>query len=1077
MAVRADDSGAASDWSRIYLGALPTIGGTNGVFAFEWNNHIWTASVNGGTARQLGHSASDDSWPAMSPDGKRVAFSSKRAGGNGCVFAADIESGEVTQLSFDTEYAVPHSWSADGKTILCVGSRENVGLVSYSRIILLRSDGSGVESIPFDVPATEPSLSPDGRKLLFTFRGGDVYRKRPTSQSPVAGEIWMYDFDTKGFTRMSEGKDECRNAVWAPDGAGFYYLRAEKGARNVWYRRLGGDERRLTAFADDHVFQPSVSPDGKTMIFRWRFDFWRLDLSREGAAPERIVLYPEPGYVERPPVQRRYYNACGNNDENGDVTFCDNGSQIAFTTGGDLFVMDTVALEPRLVKGGSLTHERECAFSPDGKTLYFTSDRGDGMNLVKAEPEDPSLPWWENVSFRLTTLVADDEMRFNFSVSPDGSKLAWCNASGRLTFATTNGEVIARGPLSSARCGYAWSPDSKWVAAEVMGPRRDVDVWIVSTDGSSEPYNLSRNPGFDGHPAWSPDGEVVAFVSTRPENGSGQYLSYVYLDRELCEREKFDEQPRKARNEIAGKALDDKRYSKIEKVATKPFAERGGIDFSDLAERVETLNIRASSPFFSHDSRTIAYASGGNTDTVHVPDRLTGKRLFSKTGEYRAWSKKDDKVLWIVGSLPAHGEKTFAVNVYQNTVVADYQELAFRTAWGRVRDLFYDPATHGRDWNAVRAKYVDAARNAKSWSVFARVMYMMLAELDASHLGFSATENSKREWGNPQRREGWSDCTARLGLRFEDRPDDDGWTIAEVVKGGPADQMEFGFHPGDVVTAIDGIPVNGGTCQGKVLNGNSQRKVRVSFRSGTNETKTVTLQSVTATDIRKLLADEVLRANRERVHKASGGRFGYVNVAAMDNENLHRFRREIYSEGIGRDGLIVDVRFNRGGFTANRMLQSLIGVDRTVYVSRDQEPGYILDYGGVPLWWKPVVVLCSEHSNSNAEIFSHIFKVKKRGKLVGRETGGAVIATNDKPLLDYGEFRNAHTGVYLPDGTDMENNGAKPDVPVDDTPADIAAGVDVQLEKAIETLDAEVREWNETHKDAAPRTYSFRDAQ
>ena len=313
-------------------------------------------------------------------------------------------------------------------------------------------------------------------------------------------------------------------------------------------------------------------------------------------------------------------------------------------------------------------------------------------------------------------------------------------------------------------------------------------------------------------------------------------------------------------------------------------------------------------------------------------------------------------------------------------------------------------------------------------------------------------------------------CAARPAL-----PGGDGWKIAEVVKGGPADRVEFGFRPGDVVTAIDGVPVNGATGAGKVMNGNANRKVLVSFRSGTNETKTVAVQSSTAYGVRRLLDAESLRAKRERVHAASGGKLGYVNVAAMDNENLHKFRRELYAEGVGRDGIVVDVRFNRGGFTANRMLQSLIGVDRTVYAARGQEPGYIFDYAGVPLWWKPIVVLCGECSNSNAELFSHVVKWMKRGKLVGRPTAGAVIATNDKAILDYGEFRNAHTGVYLPDGTDMENNGAKPDFPVDDTPADIAAGVDIQLEKAIEVLGEEVRAWKESQPAAKLRTYSIRD--
>ena len=197
----------------------------------------------------------------------------------------------------------------------------------------------------------------------------------------------------------------------------------------------------------------------------------------------------------------------------------------------------------------------------------------------------------------------------------------------------------------------------------------------------------------------------------------------------------------------------------------------------------------------------------------------------------------------------------------------------------------------------------------------------------------------------------------------------------------------------------------------------------------------------------------------------------------MDSENLHRFRRELYSEGFGRDGLVIDVRFNRGGFTANRMLQSLLGVDRTIYMPRGQSTGYLLGYNEAPLWWKPVVVLCGENSNSNAEIFCHVMKATRRGKLVGRETSGAVIATHNKALLDYGEFRAAHTGVFTPDGADMENCGAKPDVPVDDTPADIAAGVDVQLEKAVETLAAEVDAWKASEKDVKPRIFSMRAAE
>ena len=130
------------------------------------------------------------------------------------------------------------------------------------------------------------------------------------------------------------------------DGA-FYYLDAVGGVRNVWRHNIAtGAETQLTFCKDDHVFQPSLSADGRTMLFRQKFDFWRFDPTVAGAKPARIILRPEPGYVERGESRRRYYTSCWNNDSDGDVTFCDNGMQIAFTTGGDLYVMDTVICEP-----------------------------------------------------------------------------------------------------------------------------------------------------------------------------------------------------------------------------------------------------------------------------------------------------------------------------------------------------------------------------------------------------------------------------------------------------------------------------------------------------------------------------------------------------------------------------------------------------------------------------------------------------------------------------------------------------------------------------------------------------------
>ncbi len=1057
---------AANDWTRIYLGSNPSVGGDGRQFAFEWNDHLWLAPTEGGYARRLGTGAAYDSWPVMSPDCSKIAFSSDREGGTK-VFVFDVARDVVSQITWHSESTWPRAWTPDGKSLLCQSYRDASGPKTCERITIVPAESRGAETFPFDVTATDPAMSPDGSALLFTRRGDELYRKRPHSIGPAAGQIWMFKTATREFVPIVVHTGDCRNPLWMPDGKGFYYLDATGGVRNVWKHDLAtGAEKQLTFFTDDHVFQPTLSADGKTLVFRQAFDFWRLDPTKEGSAPERIVLHPEPGYVERGSSRRRYYNVCWNNDADGDVSFCDNGTQIAFTAGGDLYVMDTVIREPTLVQGSTATHERECVFSPDGSVLYYLSDRGDSSTVMKAEPVDPSRPWWENSSFVKTPLVDNIGQRQALSISPDGGRLAWQDPCGVFTFADTNGTILTRGPNATMGGSYAWSPDGKWVAAQLTDENGNAEVWIIPTEKSERPpYNLSRNFKYDGEPAWSPDGQMIAFVSERPEMGEGRFLRYVYLDRAVEEVETYIYEFDKSRRTIRENATDPKRYEAIDLPGERFTASEGTlIEWTDLADRVRSLNVRAGRPFFRWDSRTIAYsASERRTDTVKIPERLAPSKLFDCAGSPRDWVKKDDRVLWVVNRLPAINDVKYGFTVYQNTDYADYQELAFRTAWGRIRDMYYDPKTHGVDWVAVGARYLEPARNASSYSVFIRVMNMVLGELDSSHLGFYADDNSRQEWVRRTPSAGWNEVTAHLGLRFEREGDADGWTVKDVIPGGPADRHGIGIQPGDVVIAIDGESVGGGIDPAKVLNGPANRKVRVTYRRAGGSAETVVITSCDYTKARSLITAEELRAKRKAVHEKSGGRLGYLNIDAMNWESFWSFQHDVFSEGYGRDGLIIDVRWNYGGFTADQMLQILLGGDHSRAVTRTCGAGYLFGYWGRPVWSKPIVVLCNEYTGSNGEIFSHAIKTLKRGKLVGRETGGGVIGTFDNPLLDMGSFRDARYGWFVLDGTDMEHNGAKPDFEVDDLPGDLDAGIDRQLDKAIEVLDGEVEAWKKAN--------------
>ena len=1041
---------------RIFLGSRPSVTGDGRQFVFEWCDRIWLAPTAGGEARCVSGRDTKCDNPLISSDGRRLVFNSNREGCANHLFELDLATGTARLLSSHSERTQPRAWGVGETNVLCVISRDHSGKHS-SRLANLPTGVAGaVPQVFFDMEGFNPSLSPDGTQLLFSRRGSRLFRKRRHSVGPEAGQIWLYTLKTGAFTPLVCETTDSGSPIWAPDGQGFYYLNATGGVRNLYYRALkaGSTSVKLTAFTDDHIFTPSLSADGSTMVFRQKFDFYRLALKKPGAKPELIALRPAAGSPLRGKTRRRFYTSCWNNNKSGCVTFCDKGSQIAFTSGGDLYVMDTVLREPRLVHGSSLTHERTCVFSPDGKVLYYVSDRGDGMDIWKAERADPKKAWWENRSFIRTQITHDDEIRDSFTLSPDGKSFAWMDFCGRLSFAGTNGVLQARGPVSQRQGHYSWAPDGKYVVAEISSVDGQHEIAIVSTKENGKFWQLTKNFEYDGWPTWSPDGQIIAWTCEHSDMGSGYHLCYVYLDNALEERELLYSTLNKALKETGGASVGNGKEKRL-------------VPFEKLIDYVHVTNVAGDYPEFAGDSRTLMLTMDGKTKSVCLPSELSPKVVSGRTGTLDKWIKKDKKdggkILWKVGNKPAHGDTVFDFNVYQTTDIADYQELAFRTAWGRMKNFYYDPNMHGVDWNAIRTKYLPVARNAGSSSVFARIIQMMLGELDTSHVGWESTKASREEWEPECSMHAWSAPTVHLGLRFDDAYAGKGWKIRDVIQKSPADRREFGFKPGDIVEKIDGVPVDAQHDVSQVLNGPAGRTVTLTVKGRDYRVKSISYE-----EARNLVCEQQLKAKVDRVHARSQNRFGYLNIDAMDRKSLLRFQREAYAEGYGREGLVIDVRTNHGGNTADEILSTLFNVRNGCAVTRDGNQGYIISWTKKPVWTKPIVVLCSEESGSNAEMFSHTIKHEKRGKLVGRQTGGNVICTYNEDVLDYGEFRNPYLGIFCLDGRDMEYNGAMPDVVVDNQPATIVKGVDEQLEKAIDVLNEEVAAWKKAHPPIKP---------
>jgi tricorn protease len=1018
----------------IQFARTPDLSPDGKTVAFSYLGDIWLAPSEGGTARLLTMHEKHDGNPLFSPDGKHLAFSSNRHGSYD-VFVIPLEGGRPTRLTFDSADDHPTGWSPDGKSILFASSRstEYPGNVTLWSVAMT---GGAPRKVPVS-EGREAALSPDGKALAYVRGPGAWYRKN--YRGSANDDLWLCDADGTNNRRLTSYHGQDNAPMWGPDGHYLYYVSDRFGVSNLVKQEIAadlsgpiGEPIPLTEHTGDRVRKARLGASGKAIAYECGFDLYVYDIAEnksrklniDAAAddktnPDRIAVYTQ--------------NA-------SEYTLAADEKNLAIVIQGEIFLLPRTGGKAKRVTDHP-AYDHGVAWGPDNKRILFLSDRNGDEDIYALQSDDADhSDLMQAHRFKVTQITKTAEPEIGVSFSPDGKRIAFLRA-GKLITMNPDGKdqkiVVGDGQVFD----YEWSPDSQWIAFAKSDAFFASELYIVPANGptaENPARNITRFATYNGDVTWSKNGNRLAFISRRRGDSASAFVLSLQ----------------------------------------KPSAPGAGankdIDWDGIHLRVkQPTPMGAAECAISGDGTKIAFRSTQDGDDLWVANADGGFVTRITTGNVKPtqiqWSKLFGSQIYFRDGNGAI--RTAAINAPAGTQTAvipfqarmnirrdDQFSEIFDQSWRALSDSFYDPAFHGADWRAVRDRYRPILKHVAMKEDLFNLIYLMLGELNASHLGIVGN------LGTPEQ------TTADLGLVFDSRHEGPGLKIAEILKRGPADQRGIKLKAGDIILAIDGTDLDETIDPAVLLNDKINETVTLTVTSNPDDPRgkrRVELQATARGAIANLQYQRWVDRNAEQVHRQTDGKLAYIHIPTMDDAGLERFLRSLYSEAFDKDGIVLDVRYNGGGYTHETILNYLLGKEHTKFSQRDGSQGLALNSGDRK-WTKPITLLINNRSYSDAEIFPHAFREHGLGKLVGQNTGGMVIGTRSISLIDGSTFRTPRVGVHTMKGVNMEKEGVRPDYFVDIHPDQLARGEDPQLEKAIEVLQTDVAAWRKTR----PRTTS-----
>jgi tricorn protease len=1058
----------------------------DGRIAFTFHDDIWVANPDGSNGSRLTAHIANETSPRFSPDGKWVAFTSNRSGNND-VFIIPSTGGEPRQLSFYSGDDQALYWTPDGKAIIISSNR---GPNAY---------GSPLYRLPLDGGPPEPMgmstarlgmMKQDGTLIAYNraLPSTGVWRKAFKGNS--APGIMVMDVKTGQIVEitnadMRDYRNHCNDVypMWGADGM-IYFSSERDGTYNIWrISPKGGTPQQVTRFKEGGVFFPSISPDGKRIIFQNDFDLWTIDLPN--GTPKKLSIPlafdPKDGDLEVITSDSRA-------DGFGPSA---NGEYVAVDFHGDIYIVPSEqGIGEKTPLATTPWRENNARYSPDGKKIAYISD----------ESGDQEVWVYDLAGGTRQRITNQQSEKANILWSADSQKLAYTGDNRIWEVDFSSAPPQTRELASNPAGGFnlqQYSADGGWMVYSRRDEDQNSEIYLYDIRARKE-YNVTQSPMSETSAALTPDGKTVVFTSNR--SGALNQLFAVSLTK-LAE----DPNDPLVRERIRRAAPTGGRGGRggggdaAGSVAT--VAAPGTVDLDGIEKRAIQLtrgSAAVSSFFLSTDGRTVYYAVGGGfggrgaapapapgrgaaaaqADTQSTGlfaigvDGRDGRRIsggsypgMTPTADRRAiffraaatrpagdepapagrgGGAQGQEVHRLVLASPQREDRVgFSLEVRINRR-AEWKQM-FEEAWRVMKYRYYNPAMNGYDWAAIKAKYEPLLAYAGTNEDVYDLANAMIGELSSSHTGVSgpATRTMPRLY------------TTRF-LGFELEPAEGRYRINHIYRDGPADKEWHNLKIGEYVLAIAGQEIKAGDNYWKILSTTPDEyiPVKVAGTAAGEGARIVRIASVTS--LSNIKYDEWVLNNRDIVDKATNGQIAYVHIRSMDQTSLERFQNEI-NRFWNKQGIIIDVRFNTGGNIDEPLLDI---IERRPYMFTNSR-------GGARTWGRrpqqaiagPKVMMINQRSFSDGEATPMGFRTLGLGRIVGTPTAGGVIWTGSYSLINGGSVRTPSQLAVTYDptkpnnyGINLENYGVPPDVWVQNTPTDEVKGVDRELQAAIEEV-------------------------